>query len=194
MTFKGTNDARDWFLHNLSPAPEQYKMARAYVKRIYSSQIPRSRIVVTGFSLGGGLASHIIQHPETSHMVQEAWLFNPSPRDGVNTKQNKQVWFAATRGEILGWLRWNYVGSPPSNRGTDFDLIHSSNIYAHSRFVLARQMLHFADLQEHLQSGRRTSTTTPLQVLQGSDHSRCSVTSAQKIDELRRSYNAPTQP
>ena len=190
VTFKGTNDARDWFLHNLSPAPEQYEMARDYVKLVAGSGIPHSRIVATGFSLGGGLASHVVQHDDTKNQVAEAWLFNPSPRDGVITDENPKVWFAATKGEILGWVRWDYVGTPPDHRGIDYDLIHSSNIYAHSRFVLAREMLHFADLQQHLKSDRTASTSIPLQVLQSSDPSRCTAKSAAEIERLRQEYES----
>lgn len=185
VAFKGTNDVRDWLAHNLWLFPEQYDNARRYLKKVDESGIERSRIVVTGFSLGGGLASHVTQHSETKDIVDEAWVFNPSPRDGVRTLTNKKVWFASASGEILGWARTGYSGAPSNQQADDYNLINASNVFKHYRYVLARQMLHYADLKEHIDSQRSSKMTQPMQILQDSSDEYCTPRYQQAIEDLR---------
>ncbi|GAB3383879.1 Mbeg1-like protein [Lysobacter fragariae] len=189
VAFRGTNDTRDWLLHNLSPFPEQYRQARRYVERVASALPVRTRLVVTGHSLGGGLAAHVAQHRDTRDLVQEAWVFNPSPRDGVWTHETPNIWFASSKGEILNAFRWDYVGAPKNQRTTEFKLIDASSVYRHFRYVITREILHYADLTEHVEGGRKSTTTIPLQILERSDGSRCSPEYAAKIVELRKAYD-----
>ena len=172
VAFRGTNDSRDWFLHNLSFRPEQFAPARAYVLET-AARYPDRRLVVTGFSLGGGLASHVTLRPETRDKVAEAWLFNPSPRNGVHDVTDPRIWMAAVQGEFLNLIRSGTSGAEPGQYSNRFDLVRSSSIFGHYRFVLTREMLHFADLTEYVRGNRTARTTEALDILQMADERHC---------------------
>jgi dienelactone hydrolase len=172
VAFRGTNDARDWIMHNFSPAPEQFDLARTYVVNV-ARRYPDRRLVVAGFSLGGGLAVHVTQHAATSPLIKEAWAFNPSPRNGVKDSVDSRIWMAAVEGEILNLFRAGSSGAPDGQHSQRFNLVSSSSIFGHYRYVLTRQILHFADLNDFVVSGRTRSTTPALEILQASDQSHC---------------------
>lgn len=190
VAFSGTNDSRDWFRHNLSFSPEQFAPARAYVKQAAAAFPQRSRLVVAGYSLGGGLAAHVTLHDETRALVQEAWLLNPSPRDGVDTEPDPRIWMAAVSGEILNVIRFGAGSAPRHQRSKRFRLIRSSSIHRHFRWVLTQQMLHIADLAEFVRSGRTLDTTPALDVLKRSNAPACS---PEYADMIAREREAHTQ-
>jgi hypothetical protein len=162
VAFRGSDTWRDYWKHNLAVfwSPAQFRPARDYVQRV-SEKYPGQRLVVAGFSLGGGLAVHVTQHPDTSQLISEAWALNPSPRTGVPEKVDRRIYTVAVSGEILAAVRRNGLGAPEQQYSNDFGLLRSSSVYGHSRWVLTRQMLGYADLVAYERSGRQADLVTP---------------------------------
>jgi hypothetical protein len=173
VAFRGTDEPGDWLYQNLAMYPRQFGPARNYVKEI-AAKFPNHRLVAVGHSLGGGLAVHVTLNEETSPMVAEAWALNPSPRIGQAVRSDERIWFAAVEGEALGAFRTNSLGAQDGHYSRRFNLIEASSIYKHFRYVLTRQMLHIADLTEHVRGGRTSATTPALEILKASDNSHCS--------------------
>jgi len=75
ISFKGTDEKIDWVVSNLWIGPSiPYKSAKKHVKE-YIEKNPEREVVVTGHSLGGGLALS-----NSLWLGVDAFAFNPSPR------------------------------------------------------------------------------------------------------------------
>ncbi|MBT2788035.1 MULTISPECIES: hypothetical protein [unclassified Halomonas] len=166
ISFGGSNQIRDYLLHNFWILPVQYDDARNYVQEVSrhpdTLELP---IVAVGISLGGGLAVHVKKQDVTG-LVEEAWAFNSSPRAGANGSQNSDIHLLANKREILNLFPRTRLGALPQNTDTNFDLINSSSIYAHYRWVLARQILHYADLAIYFDAENPEALTEPMKILQ----------------------------
>lgn len=179
VAFVGSNDKSDWIWTNFLFSQEQHSLARDYIKTI-AQRRPGKRIVVTGYSLGGALATHVAKHKDTRDLISEAWAFNPSPKTWVSGETDKRIWLGAARNEVLSssrgpffaWLPGiNKIGAPPEQTAEDFYLINTSGIYGHFRWVLARSMLHMADYD--LARNNELPITEPLEILKLSDFKPC---------------------
>ncbi|MFC3458064.1 MULTISPECIES: hypothetical protein [Massilia] len=159
VAFTGSNDRDDWLFTNFLFSQRQYELAREYVKQV-AQKYPGIRLVVTGVSLGGALAGHVTKREETRDYIAEAWLLNPSPKLYANDQVDQRIWVLAMRGEILHAVRtpfmetiWpgiNRIGAPWYQTADDFYQVKSSVVYAHFRWLIARNVLFVADYA-HLQ-------------------------------------------
>ena len=179
IAFTGSNDSDDWLWTNLFFSKQQYELAEEYIKKM-AQQYSENRIVVAGYSLGGGLAVHVAKIPATKKYISEVWALNPSPKTYSNGEEDKRIWLAAVEGEALAKMRWPVfhiwpgvynIGSPKSQTADEFYLIQSTSIYGHFRWVLARNMLHVADLS--IYNRTKAETTEPLMILKGSNFESC---------------------
>jgi hypothetical protein len=193
IAFRGSDQWIDWWKHNLSFWPSQFDTARKYVTDVHAaSETQNSNLVVTGFSLGGGLAVHVTKHPETSKLISSAWAFNPSPRTGVSSAKDNRIYMLAVKDEVLGLLRRSSIGAVPANTSEDFDLIASSSWYAHSQWLLTRQILLYADLSLFYKNGRHDTTTAPLKILKKSRFEGCRLKDMENIKSARERYHPPS--
>lgn len=172
VAFTGTNEGKDWFKHNLAPFPNQFDLARGYLKAVEKHFGRDKQVVVTGFSLGGGLASHVLRHDETRALVKEAWLFNTSPRDGLRTDEHSDVYSIWAKGEILNDLRKIFFKErmgAPELQYEEYSLISASSVWLHARWNLTRQLLWLADGYEFDRAHRPDNfSTEALSVLEAS--------------------------
>ena len=196
VAFRGTDSSRDWFRHNLALDPAQFEPARAYVKRV-AEKYPDDRLVVAGHSLGGGLAIHVTRHEDTSALVDEAWAIDTSPRiGGVPTDpRDPRIYFIASdRDGLKGVRPEGWLGAPEANSSTDYGLIRASTFYTHSRWVITREVLHFADYAIHMQpDAYTTEPTEPLLILKASSFKGCKPPYPARLEE-RRASKEPAQP
>lgn len=175
VTFAGSNQWRDWFIQNIG-IPVQYASARELVLEV--SEDPKYKgvpIVAAGYSLGGGLAVHVKKHPATASRVQEAWLFNPSPFDGIlggDPVENVYVLFQDN--EILLNIR-NALGANYAleQNKAEYGTIDSSKIYGHYRYSLMLQLLHAADVNYWCETRGDPQPSDALQVLRKSNMRAC---------------------
>lgn len=179
IAFTGSNDSDDWLWTNLLFSKKQYVQAEKYVQKI-AQKYAGDRIVVTGYSLGGGLAVHVAKNHLTKDYISEVWALNPSPKTNSNSLKDDRIWLAAVEGEALSKMRWAIfriwpgvydIGAPESQTAVEFYLVQSTSIYAHFRWVLARNMLHVADLSIFNRTG--AEKTEPLLILKGSHFQAC---------------------
>lgn len=179
VAFVGSNDWSDWWWTNFLFSKKQYELARNYVRSIHD-RWPDRRIVVTGYSLGGALAVHVTKHPDTKNLIAETWAFNSSPKTWVPGDEDERIWHGAARGELLSstrgmFFRWlpgiNNLGAKEAHTAEDFYLIKTSGIYGHFRWVLARNMLHFADYKKA--PNNMPPSTEPLEILKQSRFKIC---------------------
>ncbi|MCQ1060882.1 hypothetical protein LRP52_42015 [Photobacterium sp. ZSDE20] len=63
------------------------------------------------------------------------------------------------------------IGSPSNQTAEDYYLVRSNPIYGHFRWVLARNMLHMADLAFYIESHK--GTTEPQEILEASSFEAC---------------------
>lgn len=156
IVFSGSNQFVDW-IPNLTFSKTQYTQAINYFNKVTSKQILSeynaqgvNKIVVTGYSLGGALAGHLGKNPLVKNKINEVWLFNPSPRiKSADWSRDPKFWFAATRNDALRITRtqkYRDLFIRQTQYADDFYLIKSKDLYAHSRWVLAKNMLWAADL------------------------------------------------
>ena len=196
VAFRGSDDFKNDYLgHNLAifPPPNQFSPARAYLRKV--AEDPRvknaPRLVVTGFSLGGGLASHVALHKDTKKYVNEAWALNPSPRNGLSVTESKpddRIHVASVYGEALSDTRnIAKLGALNDNATDDFKLVGSNSIYGHYRWNLTRQMLWYADLVQFDRTGRTNPSTNAYKILKNSPEFGCDCDVIEKqIEEERR--------
>jgi len=167
ISFGGSNQKRDYFLHNLWLFPVHFEDARQYVLDVAANDKTKNLpFIAVGVSLGGGLAVHVRKQESTRKFITQAWAFNPSPRIDANHLLDDQVYLLANEYEILNKLTRDHLGATAEHTATDFHLIVSSSIYAHYRWVLTRQILHFADLSLYFKANRSPALTEPMQILQ----------------------------
>lgn len=166
IAFAGSNQWIDYTDHNFAFNPVQYADARKYIKEVAAHPLAAGLDkIVTGFSLGGGLSVHVTKNDETSALVKEAWIFNPTPRAGVEDGIDPRIHLLSTSYEILKKFNRDGLGAPESQTIETYGLIRSSSIYSHYRWVLTRQVLWYADMALYLDSGKKAVTTEPLEIL-----------------------------
>lgn len=167
ISFAGSNQWRDYILHNFWIAPVQFDDARSYVERVRHHPLAgKLPIVATGVSLGGGLAVHVKKNDSTSKYIREAWAFNPSNRIQASPSIDPDIYLLANEYEVLNGLNRENIGALIENTATNFNLIASSSIYAHYRWVVTRQILHYADLAIYFEKNRPNGSTEPMRILQ----------------------------
>lgn len=175
VTFAGSNQWRDWLTQNIG-IPVQYASARNLVLRASEdAKYKGIPIVATGYSLGGGLAAHVKKHPETASLVQEAWLFNPSPLDGIlGGDPVEDIYVLYQDNEILINLR-KFLGADYAfeKNTANYSTIDSSKIYGHYRYSLMLQLLHAADVNYWCESRGDPQPSDALQILKNSRMRAC---------------------
>ncbi|NWA09752.1 DUF2974 domain-containing protein [Pseudomonas gingeri] len=192
IAFRGSDQIfKDYILHNFSPWPIQFKPARDYVKKVSRDPATKGlKLIVTGYSLGGGLAVHVTKNPETSNYISQAWAFNPSWRIGdVNENTDPRIFLMANKYEVLNAHDRSKIGAPASQTDTDYDLVRSSAIYGHYRWVLERDILIYADFADYVDSGRTAKTTQPSEILKTQAKNICAPETELEIQKERKAYN-----
>lgn len=182
IAFTGSNDETDWKETDLGNDTRQYAEARQYVKAITAKpEYQGLRVVVTGYSLGGALAVHVTKRRETSHLIAEAWAFNPSPRIWASGRTDSRIWLAATANDGLHVARelitrlvpgMAEIGAPARQTAEGYYLLDANPIVSHYRWVLTRNLLHVADLAIRINQGN-DAPTEPLEILQASHFAAC---------------------
>ncbi|WLH34308.1 DUF2974 domain-containing protein [Pseudomonas sp. FP2196] len=198
IAFRGSDQLFiDYFFQNFAVWQLQNKPAREYVKKAVEyrnshRELFGDKVVVTGNSLGGGLAAHVTNHQETGGMITEAWAFNPSPRPGVSAPDggNPKIRLLSTSSEVLNISNRRQIGAQPQNRYTGFNLIESSSIYNHYRWVLAREILWYADLALYFEKNTNEDDSEPLKIIrsQSISDANCAITE-KRIASDRAEYN-----
>lgn len=159
IAYSGTDSWYDWIFVNLpfGGAPSHYEQGRMYAKEVaekYKTHKPiPPPIVVTGASLGGGIAINVTKHPDTSELVSKTWVFNSSPKTLVNGDPDERIWAASMKGEILHPLRGFFkiapglegLGLANGHSSEGYYLVQSNGAFLHYNYVLTRNLLHAAD-------------------------------------------------
>ena len=120
------------------------------------------------------LAIHVLLNDETSKYISEAWAFNSSPVTGYKERVDKRLYVLSVEGEILKYLRtlnWGptRLGAIDEHYSDNFNLVGSSSVYAHSRWILTREMIFFADMVHYENSGREDESSPALDILKASN-------------------------
>jgi len=190
IAFRGSDQIRDYLLHNFWIWPIQLTDAIKYVKDTAADpRVKGKRIVVTGYSLGGGLAAYVTKDTQTSALISQAWAFNPSPRE-LEAGTDPRIYLVSTKYEVLNELDRSRIGALPEHTDMSFQLLKSSSIYSHYRWVLARQMLIYADFADYVASGRKDTTTEPLSILSSQSNEFCAPDTHAEIVSSRKRYEA----
>ena len=190
IAFRGSDQWRDWIWQNFGLALPQHKSAREYVQRVRAHPATQGLpLIATGYSLGGGLASHVAQHPETKALIDQAWLFNPSPRNNTFTELQDNIFLLAAQNEMLNKTDRKKLGAKLDNTETSYNLVKSSSIYAHYRWVLQRHLLMYADLGYLIDSNRTLPTSPAQKILESQDAKACSAKTSHEIAAERTEYN-----
>ena len=197
VAFVGSNDSADWISTNLFSSRAQFDLARVYIAGV-AAKYPETRLVVTGFSLGGALSAHVTKHEETKQYVSQAWLFNPSPKFYGPSNYDSRIWIGALRGEALHLLRnrpmellWpgiGRLGAPWQQDAEDYYLLSAFPIYGHFRWALARNILFVADyahLQHEIGPVDPIRAREPREIIEASYFKACEAERAWKYRILR---------
>lgn len=186
IAFAGSNDRSDWISTNLNPfGRAQYDEATGYTKKILNDpRVKGKKVILTGISLGGGLAIHVLKNTEIEPFIEQVWALNPSPKiyspEPATDQMKSKTWLGYSDGEILTWGRSPFMRSlikgagpiePAPNQTAVFNLIESNRIYAHFRWGIARQMLWIADYE--LTRKTKDKWTEPFFILQNSHFAAC---------------------
>jgi pimeloyl-ACP methyl ester carboxylesterase len=168
IAFRGTDEIEDWYANfrpitRLFTSDDQYTRSRDVAEQILDALATAStgpyRIYLTGHSLGGGLAQHVL-YSEPTRFAQ-AIVFNSSPVTGYldfpgadrraycrcDDDTEPRIYRISERGELLGWAR----GSIPLTRNTyhvSLNLYSGNPIAQHSMTEMAIAMLEQARARE----------------------------------------------
>jgi esterase/lipase len=194
ISFRGSDQfIMDYLFQNLGVYQVQNKSAREYIKYAMKYRDEHRsnfgpKVVVVGNSLGGALAAHVTNHKDTAAYVTDAWAFNPSPRTGVlpPLAGNPKIRLLSTKSEVLNFFERKRIGAQEQNEYTGYDLIKSSSFYNHYRWVLAREILWYADFSFYLQSDKRVITTPPLEIIKSQQITLAKCEKTNRITENRR--------
>lgn len=192
IAFTGSNDYRDW-LTNLDPfGRRQYDLAVDYTRdRLRDERVRGKKVVLSGISLGGGLAVHVLKESGLDKSISEVWAINPSPKIYSNKPateaMKKKTWLAYSDGEALDrvrspWFSWMpSIGKiePGEGQTAIFDLVKSNGIYGHYRWGVTRQMLWVADYR--MSKSRKDLWTEPLEIIAHSCFRTCLTQDKSKI-------------
>lgn len=147
VAFCGTDESKDW-IQNLAPF---YRIQVPPAEKMFSDILTNykdsgARIVVTGHSLGGGLAFHM----SFVHHDVEAIVFNSSPvtKAGMKVLKNKRtsIWesgegLQAPRNVVnFARVRWRGV------KRVEVRFLHGSPVRQHSMTLLALNLTKLAAL------------------------------------------------
>ena len=106
FSFKGTDERIDWFTGNLAIGfSVPYKSAKKHVKK-YMDKHPGREIILTGHSLGGGIALSV-----SLWLGKDAYVFDPSPRvfDGLKNANEPAIRkIIYQKGDVLNSIRKYY--------------------------------------------------------------------------------------
>lgn len=192
IAFTGSNDSRDWAT-NLDPfGKRQYNLAVEYTrKQLNDPRVRGKQVVLSGISLGGGLAIHVLKESGLEPLISEVWAINPSPKiyskKPATESMKSKTWLAYSNNEVLADLRSPWFTWLPSlgeieageKQTAVFQLVDSNGIYAHYRWGVARQMLWIADY--HMSAGRKDKWTEPLEIIAHSCFRTCLTQDKSKI-------------
>lgn len=168
IAYNGSDSILDYLVQNFSIFLFQNKYARRYLEYVVDRKPDGvNRIVVTGYSLGGGLAAHVTKYSSKySSDIKQAWLFNPSPRVGdVNSNIDGRIYLLSTKYEVLNKLDRKKLGASDTHTMDTYDLIKSSSIYNHYRWVLAREILQYADAAYWYDDKLTEEESPPMKIL-----------------------------
>lgn len=187
-----TNDFwNDWVLANFAGKEFQYDQARELFQNLVAKYPNVHKRVVTGFSLGGGLAAHVALHPDTSKYVSEAWTFNPSgrihdmrPKEvkkamAYSVERDARFWLVANDVEIVRYTRSNigykvfgldWIPAPDHQFVNKVKLRDANAVTGHFRYVLFRDLLWAAELDAR---SNKIEPNEPLKILQETHFSGC---------------------
>lgn len=200
IAYAGSDSWYDWIFVNLpfGGAPAHYEQGRIYAKEIYNRYKERMGtvppIVVTGASLGGGIAVHVTKHNDTRKLITKAWVFNSSPKTLVDSTEDDRIWAASMKGEVLfpirAWFRvargLGGIGLVQGHSYHGYNLVHSNFVFQHYNYVLTRNLLHAADyalkIPHAIPSQLRDE---PIHTLQLSSDRNCTSPAYQVSPELR---------
>lgn len=178
----------DWLLTNLFRVDTQYNEARKYVLRMRKELDEQGNfypIAVTGFSLGGALASHVALHPDTNNLVTKVWIFNPSPiiyptknySEKIPKEKDPRFHLAATRKEFVQYTSFakSYYKEliPEEQMSNKFHQVVGNKYYSHFRWVLGRTIILYAAHYEKVNNGVEDSR--PRQIINDSKFASCDI-------------------
>lgn len=200
IAYAGSDSWYDWIFVNLpfGGASAHYEQGRIYAKEIYSRYKERMGtvppIVVTGASLGGGIAIHVIKHSDTRDIVTKAWVFNSSPKTLVDSSEDDRIWAASMKGEVLHPIR-AWFGVAPGLGGIGlvkghsyhgYYLVQSNFAFQHYNYVLTRNLLHAADYAMKTSSATSSRLQDePIHTLKLSSDRNCTSPNYQMPAEIR---------
>lgn len=183
VAFTGSDQGIDWTRTNIMRSRSQFKDAENYILSLARSmKIKDKKIIVTGISLGGGLAVYVTKNDNTSKYIKQAWAINPSPVTFSNNDIDNRIWLVYAEGEVLSFVRkalWltylrgiGNIGAPYHHTGKDFTLVKSNSVYAHFRWVITREVLFVADYAM-TKRGTKLFETEPYNILKRSSFQSC---------------------
>ncbi len=122
------------------------------------------------------MAVNVGKNENVVEKVSEVWVFNPSPKTHTNYKKESNFWFGSSRNDILKKVRSpEYMNLFESDHIYDDQfLIDSNAIYAHSRWVVARNMLWAADFSYVADKNKEKEYDNPAyEIIQLSEFKSC---------------------